>query len=68
MTSTTIKTPAVLPHAYPLDEFYSQAGLTLPRIEAVQGHAVPEPAQSLLVHQNDMTPTLEAFHGRPIHL
>jgi len=29
---------------------------------------VPEPYKSLLVHQDDMTPTLEKFHGERIHL
>ena len=32
------------------------------------GEDVPEPYKSLLVHDNDMTPTLEKFHGAPIHL
>jgi chorismate-pyruvate lyase len=29
---------------------------------------MPQPYRGLLVHRNDMTPTLEAFHGGPIHL
>ena len=29
---------------------------------------VPQPFRDLLVHENDMTPTLEAFHGRRISL
>lgn len=40
----------------------------MPPIEAVEGDAVPEPYKSLLVHQDDMTPTLEKFHGERIHL
>ena len=59
---------AVSPVAYPLDEFYTQAGRVLPVIEAIEDRAVPEPYQSLLVHTNDMTPTLESFHGRQLHL
>jgi chorismate-pyruvate lyase len=54
--------------AYPLSEFYAHAKLPLPRIEAIPGDAVPEPFRSLLVHQNDMTPTLEGFHKSDIHL
>ena len=54
--------------AYPLSEFYSHAKLPLPRIETIPGDAVPEPFKSLLVHHNDMTPTLEAFHKADIHL
>jgi hypothetical protein len=57
-----------LPIAYPLDDFYSQAGMQLPRIEAITGEDVPEPQRSLLVHTDDMTPTLEKFHGQKIHI
>lgn len=53
---------------YPLSEFYGRAKLPLPRIETIPGDAVPEPYKSLLVHNNDMTPTLEAFHKSRIHL
>jgi len=58
----------VLPFAFPLDEFYLRAGITLPRIERIDGESVPEPYNSLLVHSQDMTPTLEQFHGDTIHL
>ena len=61
-------TPTALPIAYPLDDFYAQQGLPLPRIEAVEGKDVPEPYRSLLVHGDDMTPTLEKFHGAQVHL
>lgn len=60
--------PAVLPYVHPLDEFYARAGLPLPPIRVVSGDEVPEPYRSLLVHQNDMTPTLEDFHQSEIHL
>jgi len=60
--------PTALPIAYPLDDFYAQQGLALPPIEAVSGDTVPEPYRALLVHQDDMTPTLEKFHGAKIHL
>jgi chorismate-pyruvate lyase len=53
---------------HPLDDFYSHAGLKLPRIEIVAGHVVPQPYQQLLVHDDDMTPTLEKFYESPIHL
>ncbi len=53
---------------FPLSEFYLRAKLPLPRIEMIAGDAVPEPYKSLLVHQNDMTPTLEAFYESDIHL
>jgi chorismate-pyruvate lyase len=60
--------PAVLPYAYPLDEFYAQAGRVLPAIQQVGEDAVPEPFRQLLVHNHDMTPTLEQFHGQSIHI
>jgi chorismate-pyruvate lyase len=60
--------PMVLPYAHPLDEFYANAGLTLPRIEVIPGDSMPEPHRKLLVHEGDMTPALEAFYDSPIHL
>jgi len=54
--------------AHPLDDFYAHAGLTLPPLQQVDGEAVPQPYKRLLVHHDDMTPTLEKFHGRDIHL
>ena len=59
---------AALPYVYPLDEFYARSGLSLPKIERRTAEEVPEPYRGMLVHQNDMTPTLEKFHGGRIHL
>jgi|SRR5581483_236182 len=53
---------------HPLDEFYAQAGQPLPPLNQIEGDTVPEPYKTLLVHRNDMTPTLEKFHQRSIHL
>ena len=61
-------TTQVSPFVYPLDDLYSRAGLPLPAIESLTGAMVPEPYRTLLVHNNDMTPTLEAFHRAAIHL
>jgi chorismate-pyruvate lyase len=61
-------TPTVLPWAHPLDELYAKAGLTLPQIQTLPGEEVPEPFRKLLVHEGDMTPTLEKFHESSIHL
>lgn len=52
----------------PLAEAYSRRGLRLPAIERVEGSVIPQPYRDLLVHDRDMTPTLEAFYGEPIHL
>src|SRR5688500_4066100 len=57
-----------LSFCHPLDDVYSDSGLTRPKIEVVEPAAVPEPYQQLLVHDGDMTPTLERFHGAEIHL
>ena len=32
------------------------------------GQDVPQPYRRLLVHEEDMTPTLEAFYGQSVHL
>ena len=56
------------PRLFPLNEFYAREGAPLPRIEVVPGEAIPEPYRSLLVHDDDMTPTLEAFHRGDIHI
>jgi chorismate-pyruvate lyase len=53
---------------HPLDVFYAEAGLHLPPYTQIDAEAVPEPYATLLVHRNDMTPTLEKFHGQNIHL
>jgi len=66
--SESAESPLVLPFAHPLDEFYTNAGLSLPQIELITGERMPEPYQKLLVHEGDMTPTLEEFHGSTIHL
>lgn len=48
---------------YPLSEFAT--GVTGTQVPGVD---VPDLQRSLLVHERDMTPTLEAFHKEPIHL
>jgi chorismate-pyruvate lyase len=53
---------------YPLNEFYEQSGLSLPSVVRVEGGDVPEPYRSLLVHDRDMTPTLENACGRSVEL
>ena len=53
---------------YPLNEFYEHEGLPLPHFVRVDGRDVPEPYQSLLVHDRDMTPTLASAYGKTIQL
>ncbi|MCB1230643.1 MAG: hypothetical protein KDN19_10275 [Verrucomicrobiae bacterium] len=52
----------------PLHFFYEQAGIPLPDFQFLSGKAVPYPYRSLLVHENDMTPTLAAFHHSKLYL
>ena len=54
--------------AFPLSEFYAHTNLALPRMEVIAVNAVPEPYRSLLVHERDMTSTLEKFHGSEIYI
>jgi len=49
---------------YPLSEFYEQSGLPLPAVSRVEGRDIPEPCRSLLVHERDLTPTLESAYQR----
>ena len=53
---------------FPLDDFYRDSGLTFPEVHVIKGVEVPEPYRQLLVHEGDMTPTLERFHDAQIHL
>ena len=53
---------------YPLADFYRSAGADAPEIEAIDGEAMPQPYRRLLVHERDMTPTLEAYFGLETHL
>ena len=53
---------------HPLTEFYRESGVAAPRVEPIDGSTIPEPYRRLLVHRNDMTPTLEEFCGKKIHL
>jgi len=48
---------------HPLDLAYSKAGLEPPKAKAVGPDEIPQPYRSLLVHQRDMTLTLEEHFG-----
>lgn len=52
----------------PLHFFYEQSGIPLPDFQFMPGKSVPYPYRSLLVHENDMTPTLAAFHHSKLYL
>ncbi|HRQ88438.1 MAG TPA: hypothetical protein PLA50_06555, partial [Bacteroidia bacterium] len=52
----------------PFHYFYEKSGLSLPDFRFLNGEEVPYPYRSLLVHTNDMTPTLAAFHHSRLYL
>ena len=52
----------------PLARFYTAAAQPLPAIREIAAAEMPEPYRRLLVHNRDMTTTLEAFHGVRTHL
>jgi len=53
---------------YPLDVVYAQAGIEPPRTRPVPAERIPTPYRSLLVHERDMTLTLEAHFGGRVTL
>src|SRR5262245_7770305 len=53
---------------YPLDAVYAQAGIVPPRARVVSPDDNPTPYKSLLVHERDMTITLEAHFGGRVTL
>ena len=53
---------------YPLDAAYRRAGIDPPGARAVAAEEIPLPYRSLLVHENDMTVTLERYFGGRIVL
>ncbi len=56
------------PAAALLERFYVRTSLPLPRLRVLRGEEMPSPYRELLVHSNDMTPTLEAFWHCPLGL
>lgn len=53
---------------YPLSEFYLLDGLILPAVTGIDGQQIPEPSKTLLVHETDMTSTLEKYHDQKLRL
>jgi chorismate-pyruvate lyase len=61
---TTTPTGRTVPGPlHPLDVAYTRAGLEAPAATPIEADAIPQPYRSLLVHQRDMTLTLEAHFG-----
>ena len=52
----------------PLSRWYQVTGQPEPVTEIIPAEAMPQPYRQLLVHERDMTSTLEAFHDGRLHL
>ena len=52
----------------PMADTYGLAHRGLPSVETIGSGEIPRPLRQLLEHEDDMTPTLERFHGRKIIL
>ncbi len=53
---------------YPLDLVYAQAGIEAPLVRDVEPGQIPPPYRALLVHERDMTLTLEEHFGGRVTL
>ena len=53
---------------FPLDVVYAKSGIPSPQVSTIDPEHIPLPYRSLLVHQNDMTLTLERHFGGPVAL
>jgi chorismate-pyruvate lyase len=53
---------------YPLTDLCSRSGRVLPEAVPVDPNSIPGAYRRLLVHDRDMTPTLEAHYGDRIHI
>lgn len=53
---------------FPLDFVYTRSGVALPQVKAIDPDDIPLPYRILLVHQSDMTLTLERHFGGRVAL
>ena len=51
---------------YPLDVLYGRMGVALPVARKLAPSKIPQPYQRLLVHEREMTQTLERYVGGPV--
>ena len=59
-------TPDAASLLQPLADFY--AGRALPEVRFVEAGRIPQAYRQLLDHSNDMTSTLQRFHGEEIRV
>ena len=65
MSATDSPTSDIL---YPLSAFAGEAGRGINRAQILEGEELPEPYRALLVHDRDMTGTLETYHDQLVSL
>ncbi len=53
---------------WPLNAFYASNGRKIPDITSLTAEDIPQPYHKLLVHERNMTSTLEAFHAGPVYI
>jgi len=53
---------------WPLNLFCAHYGREVPEITPLFEQHMPEPYKQLLVHERNMTPTLESYHGGTIYI
>ncbi len=51
-----------------MNAFYTSNGRRIPEITPLTPRAIPQPYHKLLVHDRNMTSTLEAFHAGPVYI
>jgi hypothetical protein len=68
MRKTSRSNPPLARSPYPLDVVYAQAGIEAPQTRAIAPSRIPPPYRSLLVHERDMTLTLESHFGGRVRL
>ncbi len=66
--SGSVRPPHAPPWATLLERCYARAGLPLPPVARLDAEEIVQPYRALLVHSNDMTPTLEAFYRERVGL
>ena len=70
MFAPALKAPLQIEHLPPwgalLEHFYARLSLPLPSMARLAGDDMPLPYRRLLVHSQDMTPTLESFYRQPM--
>ncbi|MEM8955246.1 MAG: hypothetical protein AAGD22_13925 [Verrucomicrobiota bacterium] len=67
-TAIEIEEPKIRHWLMPLHYFYQKRGLDLPPLTFLDGATMPDPERTLLVHDDDMTPTLARHHGEALGL